>query len=273
MTSQGGTIPTARGGTILTAVLRSHRRSLLLWALAVSAVAALYTLFYPSIGAEKMEVLLESMPPELVTAMGFDSLATAEGYVTATVYSLLGAVLTLVLAIGLGARLVAGQEEDGTLELELGAPVSRARIYAERLAALWLGVLVLALVLSTALVLLSTTLELGLDPLDVLAASTGLLFFGGALGTVAFSVGAASGRRGPALGTAAALAVVSYVLSYLGPLVKAPWMERLSPFHWYIGAEPLETGFDLPGLALLAALATAAAMGGALAFVRRDVMV
>ncbi|KUG57280.1 MULTISPECIES: ABC transporter permease subunit [Kocuria] len=264
---------TGRGGTVLAGVLRTNRRSLLLWALAVAAVTALYTAFYPSVGGGQMDAMLESMPSEFITAMGFDSMTTAAGYVTSTVYSLLGAVLTLVCAIGLGARLIAGQEEDGTLELELSAPVSRRRIYAERLAALWLTVLVLVLALTAALGVLSAALELGLSAVNVAAASAGLLLFGGALGTVAFAVGAATGRRGTALGAAAAAAVASYLLSYLSPIAEAPWMEQISPFHWYIGAEPLATGFDGPGLALLAALAVLVALGGAVAFARRDLMV
>ncbi|PWF83878.1 hypothetical protein [Kocuria rosea] len=89
---------TARGGTVLAAALRSNRRSLLLWALAVAAVTALYTAFYPSVGGGQMDAMLESMPSEFITAMGFDSMATAAGYVTSTVYALLGAVLTLVCA-------------------------------------------------------------------------------------------------------------------------------------------------------------------------------
>lgn len=264
---------TAGGGTVLTGVLRTNRRSLLLWALAVAAVTALYTAFYPSVGGGQMDAMLESMPAELVTAMGFDSMATAAGYVSSTVYSLLGAVLTLVCAIGLGARLVAGQEEDGTLELELSAPVSRWRIYAERLAALWLTVLVLVAALSASLGVLSAALDLGLSATNVAAAGTGLLLFGGAMGTVAFAVGAATGRRGTALGTAAAVAVAAYLLSYLSPVAEAPWMEDISPFHWYIGAEPLSTGFDGPGLALLGALAVLAALAGAVSFARRDLMV
>lgn len=263
---------TAPLGTVASGVLRTRRRPLTLWAAAVAAVAALYTAFYPSIGGDKMEVMLQSMPPELITAMGFDSITTAAGYVSSTVYALLGAVLTLVCAVGLGARLIAGNEEDRTLELELSAPVSRPQIYLERLAVLWATVLVLTVTLSAVLGTLSVLLDLGLSPRNLIAASTGLLLFGGALGTVAFATGAATGRRGTALAVAAAVAVTAYLLSYLGPLVDAPWMEDVSPFHWYIGAEPLSTGFDWPGLALLAALALVAALAGALVFTKRDLM-
>jgi ABC-2 type transport system permease protein len=263
---------TSRPGAVLSGVLRTQRRTIALWAVAVAAVSALYTAFYPSVGAEKFEVMMQSMPPELVTAMGFDSIATAAGYVSSTVYALLGAILVLVCAVGTGARLVAGQEEDGTLELELTGPVSRIRVYAERLAALWLTVLALVVAVTLTLLLLSAALDLGLSVVNLLAAGSGLLLFGGALGTVAFAVGAATGRRAAGLGAAALLAVLAYVLGYLGPLVGASWMQRVSPYDWYIGAEPLLTGFDTGGLALLAALAVAAALVGGAAFRSRDLM-
>ena len=64
--------------------------------------------------------------------MSFDATATAAGYVTSTIYSLVGIVLLLVYGISQGAKLIAGQEEAGTLELT--AP-TRTSTYAERLIA------------------------------------------------------------------------------------------------------------------------------------------
>src|SRR5690606_38079967 len=122
---------------VLSGVLRSERRALALWAASVAGVTAMYTAFYPSIGGVKLEVMMDSMPPALIEAMGLEALASAAGYVAATVFTLVGLILALVAVIGVGARLIAGQEEDTTLELELGAPVTRGRVYAERLAAVW----------------------------------------------------------------------------------------------------------------------------------------
>jgi ABC-2 type transport system permease protein len=203
-------------------VLKARRRPLTLWAVSIAAVAALYTAFYPSIGGDKIAVMLQSMPPELITAMGFDSITTAAGYASSTVYSLLGAILTLVCAIGLGAGLNAGQEEDRTLELELSAPVSRPQICLEHLAVLWATVLALTLAVTAVLGALSVLLDLGLSTVNLIAASTSLLLFGGTLGTVAYATGAATGRRATALAVAAAVAVTAYLLNYLGPLVEAP---------------------------------------------------
>ncbi|MBC7289994.1 MAG: ABC transporter permease [Actinotalea sp.] len=265
---------TAPAGTVLRGVLHEQRRTVVLWALALCGVGSMYTAFYPSVGGAKMDVMLEAMPPELITAMGFEAIATAGGYVQSTVYQLLGAILVLVCAIGLGGRLVAGAEEDGVLELEIAAPVSRTTVYLERLAALWLVALVLVAALTAALTALTSVMGMDVAITGLLAGSLGLWLFGGALGTLAFALGAATGRRGYAVGTAAAVATLSYVLAYLGPLVEgAAWMEQLSPYHWYVGGDPLTDGVAWGGYGLLLALAVVAAVAGGLAFRRRDIMV
>ncbi len=262
----------ARTGTVMGGALHDHRHGLVGWSIAVALAATMYTVFYPSIGVTKFEVMLDTMPA-FARVMGFDAIVSASGYVGATVYSLLGALLVLVCAISLGARLIAGDEEAGTLELDFAAPVPRIRVYLERLAVLWLTVLVLVLSITTTLLILSVMLDLGLAPMKLVATSGGLLLFGGGLGTVAYAVGAATGRRSTGIAAASSLATVAYLFNYLSPLIDAPWMETCSPFSWYIGHEPLLNGFDPGGLALLAALAVVVGVAGWVPFRRRDLMV
>lgn len=264
----------APAGVVLRGVLHGRRRTVVLWSVATAGVAAMYTAFYPGIGGAKMAVMMEAMPPEMIEALGMEDLASAAGYVSSTVFALLGAILVLVCAIGLGARLVAGEEEEGTLELELTAPVPRGTAFAERLAALWLVVLAVVAAVVAVLLLLSLALDLDLSTVNLLAAGLHLWVFGGTLGTVALAVGAVTGRRAVALGVAAGIAVLSYVVAYLAPLVEgASALEQLSPYHWYIGGEPLQQGVDAAGLGMLLALAGVAALAGWAAFRRRDLMV
>lgn len=264
--------PRALPGTVAVGALRDLRRSIVGWSVAVAGVATLYTVFYPTIGASKFEVMLDAMP-QFAEVMGLDAIVSAGGYIGTTVYQLLGCILTLVCALALGARLVAGQEEAGVLELDFAAPVSRARVYGERLAVLWLTVLVLVASISATVLLLDALLGLDLDRGNVGAVGLGLLAFVGALGTVAFAVGAATGRRAWAIGISATIAVVAYVLSYLAPLVDQPWMDTVSPFSWYAGEDPLLTGVDWPGLGLLAGLAVVAGLAGLVPYGRRDLHV
>ncbi|MGM0818723.1 MAG: ABC transporter permease subunit, partial [Actinomycetota bacterium] len=130
---------TAEPLAVLTGVLRLQRRALGLWAVALAAVTALYASFYPTMGTTaEMQGLVDSLPEGMITAFGWEDITSPAGYLSSTVYGLIAPALLLVHAVALGARLLAGQEEDGTLELEASAPVGRRRLLAERLAALWL---------------------------------------------------------------------------------------------------------------------------------------
>lgn len=256
---------------VLSGVVGRQRRSLALWSLAVAAVSAMYVSFYPSIGGAEMESLIEDLPEGLVTALGYDRIGTPGGYLTSTVYGLLGPVLLLVFAIATGARLIAGDEEDGTLELT--APVSRRELYAQRLLALVVDVLLLVAVLTLVTWTIVAALDIEVSFMNILAGSTGLLLLVLGLGTLAFSVGAVTGRRTVAVGVAAGAAVLAFILNAIGPTIDAGWMTAVSPFSWFLGNEPLTNGFDLSGLALLAAVPIVAAVVGVLAFARRDLMV
>ena len=257
--------------SILRGVVHDRRRSLMLWSIALAAVSAIYTAFYPAIGEEQMVDMAEMMPEDLAAALGYDRLGDAAGYLTATVFGLLGPALLLVFAIGTGGRLVAGSEEDGTLELELAHPVSRRSIYAER----WLGLAASVTTLVAVLAAVTLALVVGLD-LDVgvgglLTCSLGLLLFALAHATVAFAVGAATGRRAIGVGVAAGLAAAGYIGDAVGPLVEgAGWLQTVSPWYWYLGGDPLVDGIDLGGFAALLALTSVAAVVGLLRFDRRD---
>lgn len=263
----------ARTFEVLAGVVRDQARSWLFWSVAVAAVTAMYVALYPSMGGMDLDNVIQNMPDALVTALGYDRIATASGYMTSTVFGLLGPVLLLVFAVGLGARLIAGQEEDGTLELEFTAPVSRRKLLLERLAALWLGTFALVAVITATSIAIVVGMGIDVGVIEILAGGTGLLLLTAGFGTVAFGLGAATGRRAIALGVGAALAVAAYMFNAIGPLLDASWMTNASPFAWYLDGDPLVEGFVWWRLALLASLSVVFAAVGLVRFERRQLMV
>jgi ABC-2 type transport system permease protein len=258
---------------VTSGVVRAQRRSLLLWSLALTAVTIMYVGLYPSFETADIGAMTENLPDTLNEAFGYDQIGTPTGYLTSTVYGLLGPLLLLVFAIATGARLLAGQEEDGTLELEFTAPVERRRLYVERLAALWLDVVLLVAVVTVTVLVLIVTLDIDVAVTGVLAGSTGMLLLVLGFATLAYAVGAITGRRTLALGVAAGLAVLAFIFDALGPSLGADWMTAVSPFSWYLEPDPIAEGFDLGRLALLAAVPLLAAAAGAVWIDRRDLMV
>lgn len=253
-------------------ILRDMRRSLVFWSLALAAVCAIYVGFWPAMGdGAEMQALVENMPEALVQALGYDAIGTPEGYLESTVFALLAPALLLVFAIGLGGRLIAGEEEDRTLELELAHPVPRWQVVAERLGALAAAVVALVLVTTIVTMALARAVGMEIATSNIAAASTGLLLLVLGLGAAAFGIGAATGRRATAVGTAAALAVLAYVANAVAPLVNwGGWLKAISPFAWYLGPDPLVTGWHLGSVLSLALISLVFALVALIAFDRRD---
>ena len=126
--------------TVFRKALWDRRRSIVWWAIGMAALAGITVAFYPSIrdDAEGFESLFDSMPEGLLNMFGIDSaaeLVTATGLVNSRIYAGIGPLILAVLGISLGTAAVAGEEQDGTLDLLLAQPVSRTRIVLAKAAA------------------------------------------------------------------------------------------------------------------------------------------
>jgi ABC-2 type transport system permease protein len=272
-TRHGGVTATGPSGLPVVAwVLRTSRRSLLLWSLALAAVSAIYAGFWSAMGdTGELQSLVEGMPEGLVQALGYDRIGTPAGYLESTVFGLLGPILLLVFGISLAARILATQEEDGTLELELTLPIARRRVLLERYLALTVQLVVLSAVVGVVVTVVAAAQDMGVSTGNLAATTLGLFLLGLAIASVGFAAGAASGRKAVALAVGAGVAVVAFMADALaGMLQDGDWLSALTPFGWYLGGEPLTEGIDPLGFLLLLGLAALALVIAVVAFERRD---
>lgn len=251
------------------------RRSLAVWTVAISAVGGMYAAFWPTINDPDMQELLESYPEGILEALNYDDVSTSAGYLTASVYGLLGAILLLVYATAAGARTLAGDEESGTLELIAAHPISRVRLALQRFGALVASLF--QIVAGFWLVMLVLRRPSQLDDISIggfVAMHLHLGLFGALFGALAFAVGAATGRRAFALGTGAAVAVLGFLANGLLPQINGlEWVRNISPFHWLVGGDPLRNGIDLSDTLIMSFLTAALVAAGTWAFDRRDITV
>ena len=251
--------------------LRSRRRALLAWAAALITVAGVYIPFYPALGGPELQSLVDALPADLSSALGYDRIGTPAGYLTSTVFGLLGPVLLLAMGIGIGARTVAGEEEAGELELAAAAPVRRDVLLAGRIIAVHAQVFALALVTFAASALLVTLVGMDVAITGIAAAALGLNLLVIAFATIALSVGAITGRRGVAVAVGAGTAVAAFVADAIaGMLADGAVLAALSPFSWYLGSDPIANGVPIVDFALLGALTFVAWGAALLRFPRRD---
>ena len=137
---------------VFTKTLWDMRRTLIAWAIGITAVGVGYAAFYPSINTPEMSDVLDAFPAGVMDALGFADITSAAGYLGSTTFGLLGPVLVIVMAAALGGSAIAGDEESGRLDLTLAHPVSRWTVLLQRFAAIVVALLAVCVVLALALV-------------------------------------------------------------------------------------------------------------------------
>ena len=255
--------------------IRDSRRSMLLWAIGMAALAAYMLPFFDQIkGAAGLQAYIDTLPKELLAAMGVkaeDFLASPEGFLNAELYGFMVPLLFLGIAIYGGASATAGEEERGTLDWLVAHPIPRWRVFADKVGALLVALAVpaVALWVGFALARLATGIQVDLGL--VAAATTSGMLLALAFGGFALALGSLTGSRGTAAGVASAVAIVAYLVNSFAALVD--WLEpaqKLSPFYYYIGGDPMRNGLNLGHAAVLLALGAGGVAIALVGFQRRD---
>jgi ABC-2 type transport system permease protein len=253
-----------------------RRTGLVWWVLGVAALAMLTVAFWPTLRDQPdLSEFLESLPPGLLALFGgsdVDVLFTPAGFVSSRLYASIGPILLIVFAISVGTRVVAGEEDRGTMDLLLSQPVTRTRIVIEGLGAMVLLVAVLAATLLGVLLATNPLFDLELTVTAVLAANVGVMLLAILHGALALAIGGLTGNRAITLGAATAVVVFGWFINGLAEVVKElEPAQQVSPFHWFLQGAPLSNGFDWPANILMAAVAAAFSAIAVWGFNRRDV--
>jgi ABC-2 type transport system permease protein len=262
-------------GNSFTKWLWDNRRWMIAWTVAIAGVGGMYAAFWPTIDNPAMRDLLDNYPDALLEAINYTDIATAAGYLNATVYGLVVAMLTVVYSVQAGTRIIAGDEEAGTLDLVLSHPLSRAWLALQRFAAFLTGVAAVAIALLLILLLVSGPADLeGISLGSYLAMHLHLFLFATFFGAVAFAVGASTGRRGLAIGVGAGLAVFGFAANGILPQIEGmEWIKGFSPFDWLNGGSPLRNGVQAGDVLIMSGLVVVLVVIGVWLFTRRDVAV
>lgn len=201
------------------------------------------------------------------------AMTTPAGYIT---FRYLETTLPLLLSfwpILAGARLVRGEEERGTMDVLLGTPLARTRLLLEKIGALVLALLLIAVLFALGAVAGEASIEQHADLVRALLSGLNLsllaFFFGGlALLLSQFTI-----SRGAAAGGASGLLLLALLLNIAGREVTGSWLQYLSPFYYYNLNRPLLPSFtDAPaGALVLLCLSLLLVAISVVLFARRDI--
>jgi ABC-2 type transport system permease protein len=265
--------------SVFGAAVWSRRRSLAWWV----GGSFVYLLFlgsaFPTLqsNAADFEKMLDNYPEALRAMFNIVegvSLSSGPGFLHMELYSLVLPLLLIIFAVGFGARAVAGEEEDGTLDLILAGPISRLRLLTHQFAAMTVLTFLIGLVNCLSILLAGAAFGMGLSPAKLAAATFGVVLIALVFGSLALAVGAISGKRGVAVAVASAAALAAYLIFSLADLVT--WLgtlQKASPWYYYAASTPLLKGIEWAHAGVLAAIAVALPVAGGVVLDRRDLAV
>jgi ABC-2 type transport system permease protein len=256
---------------VMTRGLADRRRGVFGYGIGLGVMIVWVMAIYPSVEAELADYV-DAMPEAMKSLFGMEDITSLAGFVHAEIFSLMGPLVFAAFAITAGAATVAGEERDRILPIVLATGIGRRNLLLAKFVALTISIGVLAVITLLAVLVGLVVAGGGIGLAEIVAATVQLAALGVVFGALALAVGAATGRKAAASGTAVGVALVTYLVDALANLVG--WLEPfevLSPFHWYAPSNPLVAGFSVTGLALLVGCTAVLVVIAVRTFDRRDI--
>ncbi len=263
-------------GSVFTKTLRDLRGQVLGWGIGLGAMTCLTILIYPSFQhMADLDGFVKSLPPAMQKLVGGQSgLSIPEEFLNMKLFDSWLPIILSIFAILQGAGAIAGEEENGTIDLLMANPVRRWRILLEKFAAIATAVVLMDIVIALGVVagILITGLDASISRLIWATFNmVPVIFVFGAISLVGSCV---FHKKRPASGIAIVILVSSYFMYVLGPLTDAvhPWL-KFSLFHYYGQTNPIGQEVQAGSMALLIGLLTLLVSAAVFAFNKKDLKV
>jgi ABC-2 type transport system permease protein len=199
---------------------------------------------------------------------------TPEGYITFRYLETAWPILLSIWPILAGARLVRGEEERGTMDVLLATSQTRTRLLLEKVGALVIALLVIAVLYALGVVAGEAALGGGhVDVVRALLAGLNLSLLAFFFGMVALLLSQLTTGRRAAAGWTSGLLILFVFLNMAGRELNGAWVQYLSPVYYYNLNRPLIAGFpDQPRASLVPLGLAVLCLGGSVfLFARRDI--
>lgn len=210
-------------------------------------------------------------PEEVIALVGGGDLKTPTGFYQIETFGLMAPIATILVAVAVAAKALAGEEARNTMGLLLANPVPRWRVVLEKslTMALLTSIVGVATFGGVAVGVLIAGLDVSIPnvaAISVLVTLVGLVF-----GGLALAISAGTGRTGLAVYATVGAALTFHVANAYLPFSDqlAGWA-RLSPFYYYLGSDPLNQGMHWGHAAVLTVLAIGLVGLAVALFERRD---
>ena len=229
--------------TIFLHSLSRSRGAIIGWGLSLALLGGYLVGFYDTLATqqEQLQKLISQYPPELMAAFGsMDEMFTPHGYLNVEFFSYMPLILGIYSVLA-GSALVAGDEENGILDLVLAHPISRTEVFLGRLLAFTCATIGILAVSWLGFVLAAPGTDLEVSAGELILPFVSLFAVLMLFGTLALALSMLLPSSRLAAMTSGMLLVASFFITTLERL--DPELEKLadfSPLNYYQGGLALQ---------------------------------
>lgn len=227
---------------VYTKTLRDLRKGFIGWTIGTVALVGFVVVSWPFIRDMDMS-FLDEYPAEMRELFSFDAINTGPGYLNSQLFTSMFPIMFIVYGIGAGARLLAREEDTGTMDVLLSTPLSRTRLMLDKAVATATGLVALGVVVFASVWIMAGVADMGVSARYAGGASLAMVLLGLLYGAIAYAVTAVTGKRSIAIAVSVSLAVAGYVFYLMAALVDGleSW-NWVTPFHHALGVGPAIDG-------------------------------
>ena len=266
-------------GSVFLETLRQTWKPMVYWGVGLAAMALLIVLMVPLFDMQSVATLLESFPPVILAMVGIgDDLAiftTNEGFVAVGFFGK-SALIFAVYPVVMGMRISANEEDDGTSDVLLSLPISRAQVMVEKFAAYSLSIVGVVV-----LIYLGLYAGVALGGVDMVVARLAevtfylipLMVF---IMAATMLIAVLARRRTVALGLVTAFVIISYMLQTIGAAAEGTVAETvgaISFLTYYNTGEIMKQGFIWPQIAGFAGMSALMLLAALYRYEQREIAV
>ena len=238
--------------------LRVRRSAIIGWGIGLILFILIYLPIYPSLQEQMTTFDVGNIA--IYQAMGMSSMATLEGYISSTIVQFIP-ILLGIFAIINGTATLAGEEDNGTLELMVAMPLARWQIVTIKAVAMIIATLLITFMAGLGAMAVFATIEgqvetslTAMDLFTVILSGWPLVI---AFMMISFFLGAYL----PSRRLASALATIVFIISYFGNALAnlADKVEPLRPIFLfsYLNTSPQVFTEGVNGTDMVVLLGTA----------------
>ena len=237
--------------------LRDMKNNLIYWTIGITILGFYISYAYSSF-AEDIDVwneLLANFPEELMYFFGGSEgmdMSTFAGFLNLEIFGLMGPIMLIIVGINSGTHIVAGELNNKTLEMVMSTSIGKNKYLFQQILVTVTRIVIISIILWSNFFIFANLFNLELNLKNLTAIVFHLTLLSLSIASFSLLIGSITGNKSTTLGLSAGIAVLSYFINSISPMIKSiENIKYLSIFYYYKHSEPLINGVNLESVSVM----------------------